>query len=101
MSYYTKIYDKTFNGNKSRNGRLDFTKAIGTGANRHILEIFVLDIQNVNHQRISEASKYLSSHPATFFVKVLPVGIGWEDLSRMFPDSEVQLTPAFIGGGRV
>lgn len=63
--------------------------------------IIIRRLKNIDHQRISKVSKYFSSsHPATFLVKVLSVGICCPDLSK-FPDSEIQLTPAFMGGGRV
>jgi hypothetical protein len=61
--------------------------------------ILLENIQDIDHR--TNISKYFSSHPATFLVKVLPVGTCCEDLSVKFPDSETQLTPAFIGGGWV
>ena len=38
-------------------------------------------------------------HQATFLAKVLPVGICCAGPRMKFPDSEIQLPPAFIGGG--
>lgn len=64
--------------------------------------IIIRRLKNIDHQRISKVSKYFSSsHPATFLVKLLSDGICCPDLSMKFPDSEIQLTPAFMGGGRV
>lgn len=83
---------------------LNVTQVIRTGANMHPLGKDCTQTFKVLIIKEFSKSAYtcvIILHPATFFVKGLPVGICWEDLSRMFPGSETQLTPAFIGGGRV